>query len=336
MSENDEILSKNGLLIIGITSVAILIVGLILLALGYNEAFYSSNSGVRAIFEIITFTGKTEFFIILIVILFFVYDKRFTKNLIASLLLSVFTFSILKDIFQDPRPSTNISNQEEYGMIETDYGFPSGHALNAVTVWGYIAYEFKDKSKPYIVPVILSVLIFLNAISRIIIGVHDLQDIIGGLIIGVGFLIAFIYLEPKFSEKISTLNLSMKIIFTVAVSVSLFLIGTLLFPTAGLGLVENSPKYSDAGYYAIVGGASLGFFVGYVLENEYVNYQPSELKIKQKIFNLILGLALVLILYLIFGLLIHGNVVLRFIRYALLAFVAIFFIPLIFTKINRK
>ncbi len=334
--QEEEILSRTGLIIIGIISALIFVIGIILLALGYNEAFYVDNAVVQTIFKIITFMGDPVFFIILLAFIFIVYDKRFAKNVAFSLLLSVYLFAFIKDVIQDPRPSTNIDPREEYGYLETDYGFPSGHAVNAVAVWGYMAHKFKDKTKPYIIPGILSAIIFLIAISRIIIGMHDLQDIIGGLLIGIGFIIAFIYLEPVFSEKINSLNLSIKIIIVVVVCISLFLLGTLLFPTSGLNLVENAPKYSDAGYYSVATGAILEFSVGYLLENKYIDYQPSELNAKQKIINLIIGLLIVLTLFFILELLLHGNVVLRFIRYCILAFAITTLLPLIFTKINRK
>jgi membrane-associated phospholipid phosphatase len=336
MSDQEELLSKNALMIIGVISVIIFVVGMILLALGYNEAFYVKDPSVRAIFEIITFMGETEFFLILLITIYVVYDKKFAKNVTFSLLLSVYIYTLLKDLFQDPRPITNISKEAEYGYIETDYGFPSGHAVTAVTVWGYIANEFKNRPRSYIIPVILSVIIFLITISRVIIGVHDLEDIIGGFLIGICFLIAFIYLEPIFSEKINSLNFSIKIIIAVSFSVLIFLIGTLLFPRSGLDLIENPPLYSDAGYYAVVSGAILGFSVGYLLENKYINYQPSELNNKHKIINLILGIFFIFTLYFMFGLLIHGNVILRFIRYSLITFIVSFILPLIFTKINRK
>ena len=336
MSEINEILSKKGLIIIGITSAAILIVGLILLALGYNEAFYSSNSVVQAIFQVITDTGDETFYIILISAFFIAYDKKFTKNLIFSLLFSAYLNNFLKDIFQDPRPPTNVDPTSETGVVETSYGFPSGTSQSAVAVYGYIGYSFKDKAKPFVIPTILSIYIFLLAISRIILGVHDLQDIVGGLIIGIGFLLVFIYLEPVISEKVNTLSLQLKILLVFVVSILLFIIGVLLFPTSGQFPVKNPIPYGDAGGYALLSGIILGFSVGYLLEDKYVNYQPSELSNKRRIFNLILGLIIVFAVYFILRYVIYGNVFLRFIRYALFALTISLILPLIFTKINRK
>lgn len=336
MSEKDEILTNKGLILIGITSGAILIVGLIMLALGYNEAFYSSNSGVRAVFQIITDTGDEVFFIIVIAVFFIAYDKKFAKNLLFSLIISTYINNFLKDVFQDPRPRTNIDPTSETGYIAEGYGFPSGHSQGSVSVYGYIAYHFKDKSKHFLIPVILSIYIFLIALSRIILGVHDLQDIIGGLLFGICVLLPFIYLEPIVTEKLESSSLQIKILLAIIVSVLLFIIGAVLFPTTGQYPIKNPVPYADAGGYALVSGVILGFSVGYLLENEYVNYQPSELNNKQKIINLILGLILVFAIYFVLGLAIRGNIILRFTRYALLTFSISLILPIIFTKINRK
>ena len=336
MAEQEKLLSQNALVIIGIISGIVFVVGMFLLTLGYNEAFYVEDPLVRAIFEVITDLGEDITFIIIMAILYMIYDKRFAKNLAFNLFFSAYLNAFVKGIFQDPRPDTNIDPSEEYGYIETSYGFPSGHTQNAVTVWGYIAYEFKDKTKSYIVPIILSILIFLISVSRMIIGVHDLEDVIGGYVIGICFLIAFIYLEPIISPKVNELSLQMKILIAVVISILLFAIGTLLFPAAGLELVKNAPVYTDAGNFGSVTGAMLGLSIGYLLENEYIKYEPSDLNKKQKCINLIIGIIILIITYYGLDLIISGNVFLRFIRYALIAFILTLVAPLIFRKINRK
>jgi len=336
MEEQKELLSHNALVIIGIISGIVFVVGMFLLTLGYNEAFYVEDPLVRAIFQVITELGGEMGFIMIIAIFYIVYDKRFAKNMVFSLVFSTYLNEFIKEFVKDPRPTTNISSEEEYGYIYPGYGFPSGHTQHSVVIYGYIANEFKDKPRPYVIPIITSSLIFLIAISRIIIGVHDLEDIIGGLLIGIGFLVTFIYLEPILSEKINSLSLSMKITIAVLIPILFFVIGTLLFPANGLGLVNNPPLYTDSGLISLVCGVLLGFSVGYLLENEYIKYEPSELNYKQKTINLFIGIILLLITFIGLGLIIRGNVVLRFIRYTLAVFIFIFVAPLIFTKINRK
>ncbi len=339
MSEKREFLSKNALMIIGITALIVLVVGLILYYTGFNEAFYSSSSTIRAIFKGITYLGEPITYIIIGTIIYLGYNKNLAKRSVVILLFSQYINQTLKGIFQDPRPLTNIDPVEEYGLIEPKYGFPSGHTQNSFCVYEYLSNEFKGEYKYKqvpIVPVILSGIVFLIAISRMIIGVHDLQDVVGGFLIGVGILVLYIYLEPFLSDQFNKLSFIMKIILTVVVSILLFLIGTLLFPNAGLGLVPGPLVYRDAGAFAQVGGALLGFGVGYLLEQEYVKYDPSQLTTKKKIVNLVLGIVILLIAFLPFEYLIGiDSVIYRFFRYTLATFVLAYIVPLICTKINK-
>lgn len=342
MSEKEEYLSRNGLFIIGAIALIILIVGIILYALGFNEEFYSENSTIQAIFGGITYLGEAITIVILTAIIFIAYDKKLAKRTILPLLCSYYLNHLLKEVFKDTRPVTNIDPDEDYGFIEPSYGFPSGHAQNASCYWGYIANEYKDKPKLMgipVVPVILSVIIFLVAISRMFYGVHDLQDVIGGLLIGIGFLLLFIYLEPIFTVQFNKLSFQIKLILTIFVAILLFVIPTLIFPRAGVGLVpkDEVPLFPDEGAFAQVAGVILGFGVGYLLEHEYIKYEPRELNNKQKLLNLVVGLAILLVLFIPFEYILEINSVFyRFGRYALLAFLLTYILPLIFTRINKK
>ena len=339
MSEEKEFISKKGLMVIGIVSLAILIIGVILYYTNLNEAFYSSNNSVQSIFKAITYLGEPVVFIIIIAIFFLIYNKTYAKTLAYSLLFSYYLNGVFKEVIQDPRPATNVPGPD-HGFIEPDYGFPSGHAQTAVSFWGHVGFEFKDKyeyKNIQIVPIIMSILIFLIAISRIIIGVHDLQDIIGGLLLGIGFLLLFIYIEPFLTEQFNKLNFLAKIIVTALIGIFLFLLGTLLFPSAGLGLVSPSLLYKDDGVFAQVGGSILGFGVGYLLEQKYIKYDPTQLTTKEKLINLTLGIIILLVVFVPFEYLLEiDSVVYRFFRYALPTFILAYIVPLICTKIDPK
>ena len=326
-------------MVIGIVGLAILVVGILLVFFRLNYFFYSESG--QTFFKIITYLGEPVVFIIIAAIFYLAYDKTYAKNLALSLLITHYMNQIFKSIIRDGRPAPNIDATEDYGYIEPSYGFPSGHAQTAVGFWGYIAFEFKDKyvyKRIQIVPCIMSVIIFLVAISRIIIGVHDVQDMIGGLLLGIGFLLLFIFLEPPLSKQFNKLNFIAQIIITVIVSVALFLIGTFLFPDAGLGLVGTDNLFKDKGAFAVVGGVLLGFGVGYILEQEYVKYNPSQLSAKKKILNIVIGIVLLLIVFVPFEYFIADlidSVYFRFFRYALPLFVLTYIVPLICKKINK-
>ncbi len=308
----------------------IIVVGVIGLALSeLIKTLYIDNSVIQKIFEVITFLGNELVFIVLIAVIYITYDKRYAKNLTVVLLTTTLINSFLKDTIKDPRPLVGT-------IEETSYGFPSGHSQGSASFYGYIGYEFREKIKPNVIPIIISVVILLVAFSRIIIAVHDLQDIGAGLIFGVLVLLAFVYLEPIATERINSLEPKIVIIIGSIVSLVLFVVGTLLFPTSGDQLAATPIPFSDTGAYAQLGGILLGLTIGYVLENIYINYEPSKLEIKYKVINLVVGLVILFILYFGLGLLkgVFDSVIYRYIRYALIAFILVFIVPLIFSKIN--
>ncbi len=327
-------------MIVGIISLVILTIGVILYYTGL-ETFYVSKNSVQRVFGAISYLGEPVTFIIIAAILFLGYNKTFAKNLAFSLVYSYYLNGIFKELFQDPRPTTNIDPAQEYGVVEPSYGFPSGHSQSAVSFWGYLGYEYKDEYRYkdiQLIPAILSLLIFLIAISRIIIGVHDLQDIIGGLLLGIGFLLLFIYLEPRLSEQFNKLSFNAKIVVTVMLSMTIFLIGTFIFPYAGLGEAATpTTPYSDAGVFAQLGGVVLGFGVGYLMEQEYVKYDPTHLINKKKIINVTLGIVILLVVFVPLEYLLEINsVIYRFFRYALITFIIAYVVPLICTKVDPK
>jgi membrane-associated phospholipid phosphatase len=338
MPNSNETMGKKSLLVVIIIFAAVLFTGLILMGLGYNETLYSESSTVRAVFTVITNLGEPVVFIVMIGLFYIGYNKRFAKNLALSLMVSSYVNSFLKDVFRDPRPATNLDANEATpenprGLKATSFGFPSGHTQTAVSTWGYIAHRFRET---FWFVIAMAVMIFLIGISRVIIGAHDLQDVVGGFLIGIALLVFFIFLEPWASMMFNTLSMTGQGILIVISSVALLLLGTLLFPTSGLSLLPDPPQYSDAGSYALVAGVALGLGLGYILENRFVGYEPGALSIKTRILNLIIGIIIVFTIYFFLDSFKEGfdSVIYRYARYAVVAFVSVFIVPLVLMRIG--
>jgi len=109
----------------------------------------------------------------------------------------------------------------------------------------------------------------------------------------------------------------------------------LLFPTSGTDLLPDPQAFTDTGEFGLVGGAILGFGIGFVLENEKIQYEPSKLNTKQKLLALIIGLVMVFLVYFALEALkgVFDSVFYRYARYAIVAFVLSYFVPFIFKKI---
>jgi len=115
-------------------------------------------------------------YIILPVSLLYVYKRIGKKKLISlavSLLFVLILVTSLKALFHQSRPCN------EYLKVEcpADYSFPSGHTSAAFAFaffsLGTVAFPFYYISA------------FLIAISRIYTGVHSLNDIAGGVVVGI-------------------------------------------------------------------------------------------------------------------------------------------------------
>jgi hypothetical protein len=127
-------------------------------------------------------------------------SARFTR-VAMMLFISGIINLFLKDYFQDPRPPMEFMLDPKIG---TSYGLPSGHAQIAVTLWGLLAYELKNKW----ITVLASILIMLICFSRLYLGVHDIEDVLFGLIIGLLILIIWHFaITSKFFKELSRTNI---------------------------------------------------------------------------------------------------------------------------------
>ncbi|MCC6612672.1 MAG: phosphatase PAP2 family protein [Anaerolineae bacterium] len=90
---------------------------------------------------------------------------------------------LLKTLFARPRPVF-----ADPVVIESYYSFPSGHAMFSLIAYGMLAYLIGLYVKNHyarILVVFLAVLaIVLIGISRMVLGVHYLSDVVGGFIAG--------------------------------------------------------------------------------------------------------------------------------------------------------
>ncbi|MFX1357346.1 MAG: phosphatase PAP2 family protein [Promethearchaeota archaeon] len=319
MSEETQVDKKlifKILILAGITFVIGLIFYLVefVLTEPFNALLYDNTTAVT-IFTFISELGDTLVYILLIVVVWYVYDKRVGKNLAFTLFGSYLVNSVLKDVFQDPRPPTNTTAE--------GYGLPSGHSQQAVATWGYLSYKaYLKKNK--ILFWIFTILVYIIAISRVIIGVHDVQDVWIGLTIGFLWLVLFIVLEPKVSAKISSLSVVIKIILSIVVPIVLFIIlSYLVFPSSVID-------------YGMINGAMMGLSLGYVFETKKIKYEPIDLNYKQRILNVVIGIVIALVLYLGLSLLFPESQIMDFVQYAILSFILVGLVPWIFVKINRK
>jgi membrane-associated phospholipid phosphatase len=148
----------------------------------------------------VSLTGYPIFLFLFIAFGYFFWSPQRFSRVAMLLFISAVINSFLKDLFQDPRPPADLMLD---GGTGTSYGWPSGHAQIAVTLWGLLAYELKNK----FISVGAITFILLVAFSRMYLGVHDLGDVIAGLLIGSFILLLWHYaVVYKLYEKFDKLS----------------------------------------------------------------------------------------------------------------------------------
>jgi membrane-associated phospholipid phosphatase len=296
---------------------------------------------VIPIMKRITFLGNVEFYIIIMPLLFWCLDSTLGIRIGIMLLVSGDFNSLLKIGFRSPRPFW-VSSEVSGFVKATGFGFPSGHAQSVASNWGLLA---ASKKEPWIKwPSLL--LIILIGLSRLILGVHFLHDVIVGWVLGGLLLLAFIKFEPRVINWFNRSNLGMKLLALVII--------TALFILPAFALVHpfNPPdipsdwimianeEITPYSYDDILttAGSFFGLGLGIILFTWNGNYSIGG-AIWKKALRYLIGLIGVILLYAGLGSIFPDDISLksyslRFLRYSLIGFWIAYGAPKLFSGLK--
>lgn len=116
-----------------------------------------------------------------------------------------------KDLFQDPRPPLEIRLDD---LVGASYGLPSGHAQMAVALWMWLAWEVRRAWVWCLCSAIALGVMF----SRMYLGVHDLEDVLGGALLGGASLFVFAWARHQPSPLQHSLGWQLAAIVGVAMA----------------------------------------------------------------------------------------------------------------------
>jgi undecaprenyl-diphosphatase len=167
------------------------------------------SPNLTLIMEFFTMIGSAPVVIVLsLFLLFFLYKILhhrmelilFSGTVIGSAVLN----ELLKQFFHRVRP-------ELHRLIEVGgFSFPSGHAMNAFTVYGVVSFllwrHISTRLGRLILIISSAVMILLIGVSRIYLGVHYPSDVIGGYLASCVWLTFAIfsfqfYMEKRYNKK---------------------------------------------------------------------------------------------------------------------------------------
>ena len=268
-----------------------------------------------------TYLGYEELYLILLPFVYWCVHKQVGIGLGYIAMLSAWTNSFIKNLFKIPRPSDPALRVP---LPETSPSFPSGHAQSAVTNWGYLALHL---GRPF-GWAIAAVLILGIGLSRIVLGVHFPEDVIGGWIIGLVLLAVYTPLAPVVGRW--TIRQKVPVQVALAVGVPLALIFLHPSDPGGLYPAESATKTMSA---------LIGMGVGVLMERAWVRFQAAG-PWGRRLLRFLVGVVIVMTVYALpklivpEGLSYGAETAIRLIRYVLLGWVVAFGCPWLFVRLK--
>ena len=277
-----------------------------------------------------SFLGNEEFFLLILPLIYWSVDSALGLRVGLILVTSNLFNNIAKLVFAGPRPYWASSHVRALWTTETSFGIPSGHAQNAVSVWGTIA-VYGRRTWMWVVAIAL---MFLIGFSRIFLAAHFPHDVVFGWLLGAVLLWAFTRFWEPVAAWVSLKTLSQQILIAFIVSIFFVVIGfgsatlrsayqvpeawvnnALLVKAELPAPIDPNSTFTSAGiFFGLAAGAAWIMSIG--------GYQAAGPKGKRAI-RYVIGLIGVLILYMGLGAIFpRGDgfifYLLRFIRYTLI------------------
>jgi len=142
--------------------------------------------------KLFTLLGTPAFYLLIIPAVFWCISFESGLRLGLFLMLSGGINDILKVAIHSPRPYWYSPNVKALAA-ETSFGIPSGHAQNAVVMWGSLAIWIK-RVWAWIAAILL---IFFISLSRLYLGVHFPTDLLAGWLIGIILVWSLLHYEGR-------------------------------------------------------------------------------------------------------------------------------------------
>ena len=263
---------------------------------------------LNALFLFITELHGDNFYLFIFPLLYWCLNKQLAVRL-AYLFFFGYDFGngFLKDLFHTPRPS---DPRLEVLVTETSYAFPSGHAQGGLIFWFYLAYSVRRAW----FWVAATLLVLLISFSRLYLGIHFPQDVVGGLLIGLVVLALFAWLEPHVAPIVARWPWLQQMAVGALLPLLIFFLARSDTSARALGLL------CGAGIALPLEARTIRFSV---------NGPPW-----QRLLRFAVGFVVVLIFYLGLSALLPHTDMMRFIRYAIVGIAMLWLAPWLIVRLG--
>lgn len=266
---------------------------------------------------VMTRLHDVNFYVVAFPLLFWLYDKRFVRYLISLFLLGFYwTNGWIKDLAHTTRPSP-ADVRQLWPETAPGFAFPSGHAQGPIMFYGALALRFRSRWLWWA----CGVLVFLIGFSRVYGGLHWPLDVLGGWVIGAVLLYGFEKSIAFWLGEAQTLG--QRLFWAVTIPL-------------GTAAIWSTGRWDMPGYVAgdswKMLGAYVGFWVGSILEEEFIGFDPRRGGGTSRALRAVIGTALVLAVKEGLKLVLPDMALWDTIRYMCTALTATVVAPYIFTR----
>lgn len=269
--------------------------GNVLYAPGHNRAnsidktiadFFTAydNGTLTTIMKIVTYLGESIIYIAVLMVLYYIWDKKKAYKAIFVLISSVEITAVTKGAFRLDRPDEN------WGYTKTGkytYGLPSGHAQLSTTFWGTLSIII-SKWGMITVGIALPMLI---GFSRIFLVVHWFTDMIMGFGIGLIVLGLFMFLDEPITNYFENKSIALKMLAIL----TLFIIFAIPVIFLHRGSVPNEFKQKIRVLKLLVLFTTVS--LSYIVEGKFIDYNSKTDKWWKTLLRLLIVVIPIAIIY---------------------------------------
>jgi membrane-associated phospholipid phosphatase len=306
-----------------------------------NIFLQSLGSWLTLVSQFFSFLGQEEFYILVMPALYWCINSSWGIRIGIMLILTGSLNSWLKVAFASPRPFW-IDGRVKELVVETSFGFPSGHAMNSTSMWGLAAGLFRKKWASYFV----IGMVFLIGLSRIALGVHFTSDVLGGWLAGGLLLTAFLKWQKPIANWIARTSYLERLALCVVSSLIILAVSGILLGLRSTWMppvdwLANAPDMNplDPSGPVTLAGVWLGLSLSITWwQQKYDALKPGK-SVRANLLRYLVGIAGLFIIWYGLGLMFAGgadmiSLALRYVRYALVGTWVGGFAPLLFQKIK--
>lgn len=310
-----------------------------------NVFFQQLGTWLLLPMKAISFLGQEEFFLLVMPAIYWCVNARNGLRLGLMLMATTCVSGWLKLAFHHPRPYW-LDQRVSALATEASFGMPSGHSQSAMAMWGYLSRIYRRNKT--ILSLAVAV-IFLTGLSRIYLGVHFLDQVVVGWLVGAVLIWLFVHYETALLRLVHKLVYYQLVAVIFAITLGMIGVNFLLTSAAGevpvawqvtaLTASDEPIDPLDSSGIISLAGTSMGLAAGAAWDWRKNGQPVTKGTPRQKIYRYLLGLAGLAAVYLGLKLIFPDSIdflglALRYVRYATVGLWVTLIAPSLFRRLR--